>query len=59
MVSLFGVFHIIKVAAAGGDFDNMNGQYVYSKTPGAPTDKEFPTDYKDYPGGVEYFDVYQ
>jgi len=37
---------------------NMNGEYHLSKTPGAPADKSFPTDYKDYPGGVEYFDVY-
>ena len=32
---------------------NMNGEYKLSKTPGAPTDKSFPTNFKDYPGGVE------
>ena len=37
---------------------NMNGHYVLSKTPGAPADKTFSTDFKDYPGGVEYFEVY-
>ena len=36
----------------------MNGKYSLSRTPGAPTDKTFPTDFKDYPGGVEYFEVY-
>lgn len=35
---------------------NMNGEYFISKTPGAPGD--FPTNFKDFPGGVEYFDVY-
>ena len=37
---------------------NMNGAYALSKTPGAPADKSFSTDFKDYPGGVEYFEVY-
>ena len=37
---------------------NMNGHYEISKTPGAPADKAFSTDFKDYPGGVEYFEVY-
>lgn len=36
--------------------ENMNGHYELSKTPNAPGD--FPTDFKNYPGGVEYFDVY-
>lgn len=31
---------------------NMNGAYRLSKTPGAPADIEFPTNFKDYPGGV-------
>ena len=38
--------------------ENMNGAYELSATPGAPTGKGFPTDFKDYPGGVEFFDVY-
>jgi hypothetical protein len=37
---------------------NMNGEYLLSVTPGAPKDKTFSTDFKDYPGGAEYFDVY-
>jgi len=37
---------------------NMNGAYELSKTPGAPTGASFPTNFKDYPGGVESFDVY-
>jgi hypothetical protein len=34
---------------------NMNGEYVFSATPGG-TPGLFPTNFKDYPGGVEYFD---
>jgi hypothetical protein len=37
---------------------NMNGAYQLSKTPGAPAASSFPTNFKDYPGGVESFDVY-
>ena len=37
---------------------NMNGHYFISETPKAPADANFSTDFKDYPGGVEYFDVY-
>ena len=36
----------------------MNGDYVYWKTPGAPTNKSFPTNFMSYPGGVESFDAY-
>ena len=37
---------------------NMNGEYVLSTTPNGPdANTKFPTNYKDYPGGVEYFDV--
>jgi len=36
--------------------ENMNGEYIISKTPNAPGN--FSTNYKDYPGGVEYFEVY-
>eukprot|EP00966_Prymnesium_polylepis_P050771 1175620-Prymnesium_polylepis.1 len=36
----------------------MNGKYSLSRTPGAPAGKTFPTDFKDYPGGVDYFEVY-
>jgi hypothetical protein len=37
---------------------NMNGAYLVSKTAGAPADKGFPTNFRDYPGGVESFDSY-
>lgn len=37
----------------------MNGEYVLSPTPGGPAANEkHPTNFKDYPGGVEYFDWY-
>jgi hypothetical protein len=36
--------------------DNMNGEYHISQTPNAPGN--FSTNFKDYPGGVEYFEVY-
>jgi hypothetical protein len=36
----------------------MNGAYATAKTAGAPSDKSFPTNFKDYPGGVESFDAY-
>jgi hypothetical protein len=36
---------------------NMNGEYPLSVTPGG-TAGLFPRAFKDYPGGVEYFDVY-
>lgn len=37
--------------------DNMNGDYVFSTTPGGKPGL-FPKRYADYPGGVEYYDVY-
>jgi hypothetical protein len=36
---------------------NMNGLYKLSPTPGG-TAERFPSQYRDYPGGVEFFDVY-
>ena len=36
----------------------MNGDYLLTKTPNAPEGPGFPTRFKDYPGGVESFDVY-
>jgi len=38
--------------------DNMNGEYRLSKTAGAPAGGYFPTNFKNYPGGVESFDAY-
>ena len=37
--------------------NNMNGEYVFSTTPNGNPGK-FPKQYKDYPGGVEYYDAY-
>lgn len=37
--------------------DNMNGRYPFSTTPGGRPNM-FPKQYRDYPGGVEAFDVY-
>merc|ERR1719313_3084849 len=37
--------------------DNMNGDYVMSTTPGGKAGL-FPKQYRDYPGGVESYDVY-
>jgi len=38
---------------------NMNGEYLLSQTPhGNNTQHLFPTQYRDYPRGAEYFDVY-
>ena len=39
--------------------ENMNGDYLLSPTPNGPNVQEkFPTQFKDYPRGVESFDVY-
>ena len=46
------------VAAAASQEPNMNGRYYISATPGAKNISQFPTNYRDYPGGVEYFDLY-
>ena len=56
---------IVATAFAAPDFgpafapstqDNMNGDYVFSSTPGG-TPGLMPKHYRDYPGGVETFDV--
>lgn len=39
--------------------ENMNGDYVLSRTPGGgDASRLFPTRYADYPGEIDYFDVY-
>lgn len=38
--------------------ENMNGQYPFTPTPGAGPANLFPKKFKEYPGGVESFDVY-
>ena len=50
----------------GADFvpsqkGNMNGKYPFQTTPGGRPDvfqERFPREFKDYPGGVESFEVY-
>lgn len=37
--------------------NNMNGNYVFSTTPNGIPNK-FPKQYKDYPGGAEFYDAY-
>lgn len=38
---------------------NLNGQYLLSQTPGADgTRTKYPAQYRDYPRGVRYFDVW-
>ena len=45
--------------SSAADDSNMNGAYVLSPTPNGPRANElFPLNYKDYPRGVEHFDVY-
>ena len=41
---------------APSDAPNMNGDYVFSATPGAKPGL-FPKAYKDYPGGVEMYEA--
>ena len=49
---------LVSAAAAERPAPNMNGEYIYWKTPGAPAAKSFPTNLMSYPGGVESFDAY-
>ena len=44
-------------AAAAAFFPNMNGEYLTTPTPHAPTGVRFNTSFSAYPGGVEYFEV--
>lgn len=37
---------------------NMNGKYILSQTPHGHSENLFPEQYRDYPRGVEYFDIY-
>lgn len=52
----------VRMPNFGPDFvpstvDNMNGEYIYSTTPGG-TPGMMPKQYRDYPGGAESYDVY-
>ena len=54
---------VVKIVAfslhvsAGGPFQNMNGEYLTTPTPGAPEGQSFNTKWAEYPGGVEYFEA--
>eukprot|EP00501_MAST-03F_sp_TOSAG23-6_P000590 GSMAST32.ASY1.ANO1.611.1 assembled CDS len=37
---------------------NLNGPYLRSQTPHAPSTGKFPTSFSEYPKGAEYFDIY-
>eukprot|EP00658_Telonema_sp_P-2_P022442 TRINITY_DN18969_c0_g1_i6.p1 TRINITY_DN18969_c0_g1~~TRINITY_DN18969_c0_g1_i6.p1 ORF type:complete len:756 (-),score=152.50 TRINITY_DN18969_c0_g1_i6:372-2639(-) len=37
---------------------NMNGEYMLADTPGSHASANWSTSFKDYPGGVEFFEVY-
>jgi len=49
--------NVLAVKLAAGS-PNMNGEYMISATPGAPKAKQWSGNFSNYPGGVEYFDVY-
>ena len=50
---------IVPVSEAGSNASNMNGDYILSQTPkGHDTQTKFPTHYRDYPLGADYFDIY-
>ena len=53
-----GTFFIFLLGfvAITGAFENMNGEYLTTPTPNAKG--SFNTKWNDYPGGVEYFEVY-
>lgn len=48
----------VALARVPSDSPNMNGGYIYWRTPDAPTNRSFPTNLMSYPGGVESFDAY-
>eukprot|EP01060_Flectonema_neradi_P014145 TRINITY_DN20862_c0_g1_i1.p1 TRINITY_DN20862_c0_g1~~TRINITY_DN20862_c0_g1_i1.p1 ORF type:complete len:767 (+),score=171.44 TRINITY_DN20862_c0_g1_i1:37-2337(+) len=59
MLTLLAGASVSAQAFVPSNAPNMNGEYVLSETPnGKGTSEKFPLNYKDYPGGVEYFDVY-
>jgi len=58
---IMGLLAIGIIATVKDTPPNMNGLYTLSPTGGAnpnATKSLFPKNFKDYPGGVEYFDVY-
>merc|ERR1719433_838916 len=52
------LFSFLALGGSPSKEPNMNGEYILSSTPGGDPSKPFPTQYKDYPGGTEYFDVW-
>ena len=59
MLSITGLTMVVAAAAPTTQKSNMNGAYEIASTPNAPGGKStFPTNFADYPGGAEFFDVY-
>ena len=62
MLTLITTLHSLPTPDFGPNFipstaENMNGEYPFSTTPGG-TPGLFPKHYRDYPGGVQSFDLY-
>jgi len=47
-----------RLVSSTTQMENMNGDYVISRTPKGGDTSKFPTQYRNYPRGVDYFDVY-
>eukprot|EP01079_Euglenida_sp_SAG-EU17-18_P002443 gene2443-3214_t len=58
LVAALAVAALPAAAAEVVEGENMNGNYSYWRTPGAPDGVSFPTNFMSYPGGVESFDAY-
>ena len=58
-MSLLAVFRFAAVAITPTTEPNMNGEYLLASTPKQRANwTGWSTSFKDYPGGVEYFEVY-
>lgn len=49
---------LLASAAKGAGVPNMNGDYEYNKSPGAPAGDGFDMRFSSYGDGVEYFEMY-
>ena len=54
----FGAHAVPKFDFTPSDEPNMNGDYIFMTEDGSKPNDLFPKQFKDYPGGVEYYDVY-
>ena len=52
------MWQLLSAVTADVQNQNMNGPYLLTKTADAPPGKGFPTNFGEYPGGAEFFDVY-